>query len=40
MTLNPRHKPSASPFISVQTRMLDSVITQLSDLDDLSPSYA
>ena len=37
MTLNPRHKPSASPFISVQTRMLDSVITQLSDLDDLSP---
>jgi site-specific recombinase XerD len=38
MTIDTPQKANVSPFVSPQTRMLESVIAQLSELEDLSPS--
>lgn len=38
MTNDTPQKANVSPFVSPQARMLDSVIAQLSELEDLSPS--
>ncbi|AXI41339.1 hypothetical protein [Sulfitobacter sp. SK011] len=38
MTEEKPQKSNVSPFISAETRMLDSVITELSDMEDLPPT--
>ena len=38
MTKDTPQKANVSPFVSTQARMFDSVIAQLSDMEDLSPS--